>query len=58
MLDMATTPTVNFRKQRLVEVIVIIRLNVWLWLGASLRGQAIPSPTEDWVNLAAELDDA
>jgi hypothetical protein len=57
MLDMATTPTVNFRKQRLIEVIAVVRRNIWLWLGASLRGQAIPSPTEDWIHLAAELNE-
>lgn len=56
ILDMATTPVVNLRKERLNEVVAIVRQNVYLWLGASLRGQVILPPTQDWLNLMAELD--
>lgn len=58
ILDMAITPAVHFKERHLNEVVVIVRSNVWSWLGASLRGQDLPHPTEDWINLVSELDDA
>lgn len=58
ILDMATTPTVDLNKRPLNEIVVIVRNNIFLWLGASLRGQAIPPPSEEWVNLVSGLDDA
>jgi hypothetical protein len=51
ILDMATTSTVDLNKRPLNEIVVIVRSNVFSWLGASLRGQAIPPPSEEWVIL-------
>jgi len=58
ILDMATTPTADLNKRPLNEIVVIVRNNIFLWLGASLRGQVIPPPSEEWVNLVSGLDDA
>lgn len=58
ILDMATTPTVDLNKRPLNEIVVIVRSNVFSWLGASLRKQAIPPPSEEWMSLVSGLDDA